>query len=92
MEQATEVALKIKQEPNLIIGPSDLHYLVRIPQSAKGAIEWRNEYLIPAVPRREPVRYRPQSVDEVKIKRISEKVQKIDIALEVDYTYMYAPV
>lgn len=92
LEQATEVALKLKQEPNFIMGPTDLHYLVRVPRVTKRAIEWRNEYLVPEAPGREPIRYRPQSVDEVKIKRISKKARKIDIALEVDYAYMYAPV
>jgi len=53
LEQAKEVALRFREDPELLTPAKENHCLVRVPERAGRGWRWRDEWLEPAPPERE---------------------------------------
>jgi hypothetical protein len=68
--QVIEVALRVKENKDLLVPPNRNHHLVRVPEKVGEAITWRDEWREPSPV--ETVEYNVSPVDELHLQRIKE--------------------
>jgi hypothetical protein len=90
LEQATDVALRFKQNKALLSPKSRDRYFVRVPSRTGGTMGWRDEWVAPAPMESEELPL--GSVDEIRIRRVKSKSMKQQGTLEIDCFLTPAPV
>ncbi len=88
--QAIDVALRFREDKELLPAKSRNRYFVRVPSKREGTIVWRDEWREPAPVRCEELPL--GSVDEIRIRRIKGTVSRQKGALEIDCFLTPAPV
>jgi hypothetical protein len=83
LQQAIEVSLRFKEDPDLLTPPKKNYYLVRLPEKGVGGLEWRDEWLKPAPIKRGEVKVEP--VDEARLRRIEEEASRGQGVWETDF-------
>jgi hypothetical protein len=85
LEQAIQVALRFKENPDLLDSPSDEEYLVRIPEQGPNGLEWRDEWVLPPAADASPDLAAP--LDEVRMARIKKTIPRSSDVWEVGCFY-----
>jgi len=83
--QAIEMALRVKEDKNLLVSPQKDRYLVRISEWTGETSAWRDEWLTPP-----PLEKKEQDVppvDEVHLQRIKKTVSRRQGIWEIDQFY-----
>jgi hypothetical protein len=90
LQQAMDVSLRFKKDPELLDHPSMDHYLVRVPDKPGGNIIWKDEWLEPLPLKIEDI---PAiSVEETTLNRLTKaRLQRKGI-WEIDFFYVPAVV
>ena len=91
LRQATEVALRFKEDPNILVPPRKNRYLVRAPKDIDGEYQWTDKWMKP-----EPLRDEPETVippiNEILLQKIKKTVKGRGGVWEADYFFSPTPV
>ena len=82
LRQATEVALCFRRDPTMLTGPTENHYLVRVPVNSGVEWEWTSQWLEPPPAAR--VQTHKEPPDELRLRRIRETVPRIQGVWQAD--------
>ncbi|MCJ7594370.1 MAG: hypothetical protein MUO52_06315 [Desulfobacterales bacterium] len=85
IEQATDVALRFKEDERLLMPSKEGQLLVRVPVPKGERVEWRDEWIFPPPP--EERDFPEGKVDQLTIRRIKKKVKNFEGTWEVDFFY-----
>ena len=83
--QVMEVALRIRENPDLLASPRKNSYLVRVPERVGETLAWKEAWLEPP-----PVEKKEQDVprvDELRLQRIKKTVSRRQGVWEIDQFY-----
>ncbi len=90
LDQAMDVCLRCKENPNLLSSQRSNLYLVRVLGSRDGTDEWNDQWIEP-----DPIRPKPIAhweIDEVRLKRIQTNLKKTRMTWELAYAFENMPV
>jgi hypothetical protein len=88
--QAIDVALRLKEDPQLLTPPRKGHYLVRVSEQRANGPHWSDQWLAPAPIKPEAVALpRP---DELRIQRVKQTITARQGAWEADYFRAPTPI
>ena len=90
LKQTIEVALRFKEEPDMLTPPRRNRYLVRVPRKTKGGRRWEDKWLKPE-PLEEP-RMAVPPLNEVRLQKIKKTIKRRGGSWEADFFYSPAPV
>jgi len=90
LEQAINVALRFKDDPQLLIPPHQGQYLVRVPEQGADGLQWSDHWLVPAQIKAEQMPA-PQP-DELRIQRIKQTIPARQGTWETDYFRAPTPI
>lgn len=91
LQQAREVCLRLKDNPDLLIPPQNGLYLVRVPEEKEGGeLVWKDVWLPPKALRVEPEP--PVVVDEAPLERVKKATMPSTAKWEFDVFYSPVPV
>ncbi|MFQ6061420.1 MAG: hypothetical protein ACE5KV_09060, partial [Thermoplasmata archaeon] len=86
LKQATELSLRFRNDPEMLIPPLENHYLVRVPEETSEGLGWRDEWLEPEpVEREEP---KLVALDEGRVRSFMKRCPKRCGSWEVDLCYL----
>ncbi|MFA4948800.1 MAG: hypothetical protein WC674_09900 [Candidatus Krumholzibacteriia bacterium] len=85
LEQAIQVALRFKENPDLLDSPGGEEYLVRIPEEGPNGLEWRDGWVLPPVADEPPDIAAP--LDEVRMARIKKTIPRSSNVWEMGCFY-----
>ncbi|MFB3887605.1 MAG: hypothetical protein ACE144_20495 [Thermodesulfobacteriota bacterium] len=90
LTQAVDVTLRIKQNADLLSSPKEGRYLVRISEQSGSDLNWRDEWLFPALP--EKPKEEVAVPDELRLQRIKKRgIRKAGI-WEIDFPLLPRPI
>jgi|GEM_PF-607569 len=89
LEQARDVALRLEKDPKLLVPKGDT-ILVRVSSDGKEGLHWEDQWLPPEPAPPPPLADEP--LDEVRLKQIAKKCEKVDGVWQVDRFHMPTPV
>ena len=94
LQQATEVALRFKEDPELLTPPKGNCYFVRVPEKEGKRWKWQDAWLEPAPVAREEREEGDATpiVDEVRLQRIRNIMERQRGVWEGDFFYAPSPV
>lgn len=90
IEQAVDVALRFKEDRNLLTAPDEDEYLMRVPDKIKNVLLWENKWMKP-VPV-ENTRAFDDRVDEVRIQKIKKGASRTGSIWKIEFTFAPMPV
>jgi hypothetical protein len=90
LEQAINVALRYKDDLQLLTPPRKGQYFVRVPEQRADGLHWSDRWLMPAPSK--PAEVLPQRPDELQIQRIKQTITARQGAWEADYFRAPAPI
>ncbi|WP_227764246.1 DUF7309 domain-containing protein [Zhaonella formicivorans] len=90
LEQACQVSLRVKDNPDLLLSSKENQYFVRVPEKIGRDIVWHDQWLVPE-PLEKKERKQPV-LDELYLRRLKDKTVKQDRVLEADLFYAPFPV
>lgn len=85
LEQATQVALRLKENPDALESPGGEEFLVRIPEQGPAGLTWRDEWVQPIITD-EPVDS-TEPLDEVRVARIKKTIPRSPNVWEIGCFY-----
>jgi hypothetical protein len=85
LEQAIQVALRFKKNPDLLDSSGGEEYLVRIPEQGPAGLEWRDGWVRPLITD-EPVGF-AEPLDEVRVARIKKAIPRSPNVWEIGCFY-----
>ena len=85
LQQTIEVALRFKDDPDMLTSPEENHYLVRVPKKEDEGWRWRDEWLEP--PALQKIEVVSVPIDEVRLERIEKIASRRPAVWEVDFFY-----
>ena len=80
--QVIEVALRVKENKDLLVPSNKNHHLVRVPEKVGEAMTWRDEWREPSPV--ETVEYNVSPVDELHLQRIKKTISRHQGTWEID--------
>ncbi len=90
LKQAIDVSTRFKNDPGLLVHPSKVHYLVRVPDKLGESIIWKDEWLEPSPLKKEDSPTMP--IDETTLSRLKKARLQRRGTWEIDFFYVPAPV
>lgn len=85
LQQTVEVALRFKENPDLLTSPSEEQFFVRVPKRKEGGWEWHDEWLeLAPLP---PTKLLAMSIDERRSQRLTETARRVKASWEIDFFY-----
>jgi hypothetical protein len=90
LEQAIDVALRFKDDPQLLIPPQEGQYLVRVPEQRADGLYWSDQWLAPAPIK--PAEVPQPRADQLRIQRIKQTITTRKGAWETDYFRAPTPI
>jgi hypothetical protein len=90
LEQAIDLALRFKDDSQLLIPPREGQYFVRVPEQRADGLHWSDQWLAPAPIKLEEVL--PPQPDELRIQRIKQTIKARQGAWEADYFRAPTPI
>ncbi|MEA3223989.1 MAG: hypothetical protein U9P49_12615 [Thermodesulfobacteriota bacterium] len=90
IEQAIDVALRFREDEDLLTSPGGNKYLIRVPDKIEDIILWEDRWIKPV--RAEKARVFDDQVDEVRIQRIKREAVQTDALLEIEMAFSPTPV
>jgi hypothetical protein len=91
LEQARDVALRVRNEPDLLLRGTADEFLVRRLELADEGMRWVDEYLAPAAPERTSPLDR-STLDHALLERISRNITARTGTWEVDHRFVPTPI
>lgn len=90
LQQAKDVSLRFKENPNLLTSPRKGFYFVRVAKDKSGKSEWRDEWLkAQLVQKKDLIEV---EVDRLRLQRIEEIANIKPMVWESDFFYLPIPV
>jgi len=83
LQQAIEVSLRFKKDPDILTPPKENYYLVRVPEMEGECLRWRDEWIEPQPI--EKVEIVAELIDDVRIERIKKMVSHRYGVWEADF-------
>ena len=90
LQQATDIALKVKEDPQLLTSANSDEYFVRTAEKKGRKTIWKDSYIKPELINK--VESQSYVMDELRIKRIKKAASLRGTTLEVDFFYAPYPV
>lgn len=90
LQQAKEVCLRLKDNPDMLVPPEEGLYLVRVPEEKNGKLFWKDEWLPPRPINDEPDP--PVQIDEASLERVRRATIPSTTTWEFDVFYSPASV
>lgn len=90
LEQASNVALRYKEDPNLLFGEDEESILVRAPHRKGHQLYWEDEWITPRVDLE--IETEDPPLNELKLHRIKNRVKRSDTFWVADVFYSPSPV
>ncbi len=90
LQQAINVCLRFKDNPEMLTLTTDNQYLVRVPEWEEGSLRWRDEWLEPLKSENEEIDSEP--LDENRMESIRRMVPQQPRVWEIDSFYSPDPV
>jgi hypothetical protein len=90
LQQAMEVSIRFREDPDIITPPKKGQYMVRVPKKTDGGWRWEDKWLKPA-PLEEPEIVVPP-INEVLLQKIKKTVKRIGGTWEVDFFISPTPI
>ena len=84
LEQAREVALRFRENPDMLISPKKGYYFVRVAEKKRGGLEWKDQWLKPQPLKEEKAP--PEPVDEIRLHKL-KKISSPEGVWEMDFFY-----
>ena len=85
LKQTMDVALRFRDDPDMLTPPAKNRYLVRVYEQAKGGPKWKDEWLVPRPLERQEVVAEP--VDRDSLERIKRGIQERRGVWELDFSH-----
>lgn len=90
LEQARNVALRVKDNRDLLKPPKAKHYMVRVLKREGDQLQWTDQWLKPKPLKKKEVVGGP--IDEIRLQRIRKAASKTERIFEIDFFYAPTPV
>ncbi len=90
LQQAVDVALRFKDDRDLLTSPRQNLFLVRVADKSAAGLHWKDQWLAPEPLQRE--RAIPLSIDEVRIRKIKRTIFARQGVWETDVIFSPSPV
>ena len=84
LQQAAEIALRFKEDPEMLIPPEWDYFLVRVAETEGEKWRWKDAWLEPSPPEEELV---AEPMDEIRLERIKGRARRQQMILEIDFFY-----
>ncbi|MCC6442801.1 MAG: hypothetical protein IT210_05010 [Armatimonadetes bacterium] len=84
LEQAAETADRLREDPDLLMPPSQGHFLVRVSERSGDRLEWRDEWRSPDLPEAEARQPVVLIIDEHALNEIKQTASPVHNTLEID--------
>jgi hypothetical protein len=88
--QAIDVALRFKDNSQILTPPTENRYLVRVPKKDKTGLSWRDVWMEPLPLQKGEIIVEP--IDTVRLEKIKRKILNRQGVWEVDYFYYPNPI
>jgi len=88
--QAIDVALRFKDDSEILTPPTENRYLVRVPKKDKTGLSWRDMWMEPLPLQKGEIIVEP--IDEVRLAKIKRRIPHRQGVWEVDYFYYSEPI
>jgi hypothetical protein len=85
LQQAVEVALRFKEDTDMLIPPEHDYFLVRVAEKEGEGWRWKDVWLESSPIEEEEIVAEP--VDEIRLERIKGRARREQMILEVDFFY-----
>jgi len=85
LQQAVEVALRFKEDPDMLIPPERGYFFVRVAEKEGEGWRWKDAWLEPSPIEEEEIVAEP--VDENRLERIKGRARRQQRILEIDFFY-----
>ncbi len=92
LQQAVEVALRFKENPDMLVPPDWDYFFVRVAEKERDEWRWRDEWLKPSPPIEEEEEIIAEPVDESRLEGIKETARRQQRAWEIDFFYFISGV
>jgi len=83
--QAIDVALRFKDDPEMLNPPTENRYLVRVPKKGKTGLSWRDVWMEPLPLQKGEIIVEP--IDMIRLEKIKRRIPYRQGVWEVDYFY-----
>ena len=83
LEQSIDVAMRLKENKNILIGPEKDNRLIRVPASQKDPLEWQDKWAKISISDKKAAS--PLPVDELRVKRINKNISNKEGVWEIDF-------
>lgn len=90
IEQAIDVALRFREDEDLLTPPDENKCLIRVPDKIEDIVLWEDRWLEPV--HAEESRMFNDTIDEVRVQRIKQKAVRTDSIWEIELAYAPTPV
>ncbi len=90
LHQAIDVALRFKDDSEMLTPPMGNRYLVRVPKKGKTGLSWRDMWMEPLPLQKGEIIVEP--IDEVRLAKIKRRIPHRQGVWEVDYFYYSEPI
>ncbi|MCG2728025.1 MAG: hypothetical protein L6244_05195 [Candidatus Methanoperedenaceae archaeon] len=90
IEQSIDVALRFRENEDLLISHDEDEYLIRVPDKTEDIILWEDRWMRPAP--MEKNRMFDDRVDEIRIQKIKKKATRTDAIWEIEMAFSPTPV
>ncbi len=91
LQQATEVLLRFREDPDMLDSPEKSRHLVRVPEKIDGEYRWTDEWLEPK-PLEENSEPAIPPINEIRLQRIKKTVKRKGGSWQIDFFFTPAPV
>jgi hypothetical protein len=90
LQQSIEVALRFKEDPDMLITNKPDVYLVRVPKKSEGDLKWMDKWMKP-----EPIEKSGKAlppVNEILLQKLKKNVKRIGGVWEADFFFSPTPI
>lgn len=87
LHQAVDVALRFKEDPDMLEPLDDVYVFVRVPEEETDELRWHDEWLKPPLIEEE-AEFVAEPVDEVRLDRLKRIARHEQGTWEIDYFYI----
>ncbi len=91
LQQAIEISLRFKENPDILTSPEKSRYLVRVPEKVDDGYRWTDEWLEPDPLEEEPEAAIPP-INEIRLQRIKKTIKRRGGSWEIDFFFTPTPV
>ena len=91
LQQASEVALRFREDPDMLIPPERGNYLIRVSEKVDGRYQWTDEWLEPQPLEEEPADIIPP-INEIRLQKIKKAIKRRGGSWETDFFFTPTPI